>query len=126
MGAIAEKPQHLTALEIANMTRYERAELKRTLKAAGPTESHRLAATFIQEPPAWLLRMKTLDLLCALPLTQEERACRMTHAAGIINPLRTVENLTQRQRMALVTVLHEKADSLNGRAQYALKRKKDR
>jgi hypothetical protein len=91
--------QRLGALAKANEVRRERARLKREL-AAGRVEFERV----ISDPPACARTAILRDLLLAVPRVGPVRADRAL-ARCQITPTKTVADLSDRQRAALIQLL---------------------
>jgi hypothetical protein len=84
--------QALEALELANRTRRERAEVKRLIRCGELTVTDVLA-----DPPSSCRRMSILELLRAQHLWGPKR-CRRLLREVQISEIRRVEDLTERQR----------------------------
>ena len=92
-------PQHLRALEHANRVRLARAELKRKV-AAGQLE----AADVVLASPWEAETMPICELLTSQKRWGRERCRRLLVALGVPENKR-IGTLTQRQRMALASML---------------------
>jgi hypothetical protein len=91
----AAMPQHLHALARANTIRLARAAAKRQLDAG------ELAfAEFLDRPE--VATMPVIDALRAMRRWGRTRARRALNVVGIANERRAVEDLTSRQRVALL------------------------
>lgn len=93
---VAEKPQHLVALERANAIRLERAAIKREIKAGGVRVSDLLR----DGPPACLDSLFVEGLLRTIRRTGRVTAQQMMLTVPIGLTV-TVGKLTVRQRRAL-------------------------
>lgn len=95
-------PQHLRALDVANERRIARAKWKRQVRTARTFEAAlTVIADTLDDPPAHLTSMGMLALLKTVPGMYERTALGLLREAGIVSPLRTVGELTVRQRRAL-------------------------
>ena len=91
--------QRMDALERANDVRTQRAQLKRDLKA-GRVKIYEI----LLKPPDYVLTMKVVDLLLAVPKYGRVKAQRVfTHCR--ISPSKTISGLSERQRNELIEVL---------------------
>lgn len=91
--------QRMDALAAANETRFERAKMKRNLKAGRIRIS-----TIIMNPPWYAESMYVIDLIMALPKFGRARAQRrMNHAD--LPATKLLGTLTERQRHLLVAVM---------------------
>lgn len=96
--------QHLEALERANEIRLRRAALKREIKK----EPWRFGEILEEEEtPPWLRSERLGDLLFALPRFGPKRVPRTLDAIGV-KGVRTMGNLTSRERLVLLLLLREK------------------
>jgi hypothetical protein len=84
--------QALEALELANRTRRDRAEVKRRIKRGELTVAEVLA-----DPPACCGRMSIAELLGAQVLWGPKRCRRLLRDAQV-SEIRRVGDLTERQR----------------------------
>ena len=110
-STVAEKPQHLSALESANRVRLARTERKRQIAALTYADGKDQVAAMICDPPdLWLTA--SLEYVLRMP----QRAgwsfvARMCRGAGVSQD-RRLGSLTVRQRLALAnqvsaSVVHE-------------------
>ncbi|MBA3299527.1 MAG: hypothetical protein H0U24_05535 [Thermoleophilaceae bacterium] len=91
--------QRMDALQRANDIRTRRAKLKKDLKA-GRVKIYKL----LLDPPEYVLTMKVVDLLLAVPKYGRVKAQRVfTHCR--ISPSKTISGLSERQRNELIEVL---------------------
>ena len=95
------EPQHLQALERANAVRLARAELKRRI-ARGDTT----AAEVIMEAP-WEVDSMTIGDLLTSQRRWGATRCRRLLQAVPISESKPIGAMTERQRRALATMLHE-------------------
>ncbi len=91
--------QRMDALKHANVTRTNRARLKKDLKAGRIK-----IQTVLLDPPEWVLTAKVMDLLLQVPKYGRVKAGRVfTHCR--ISPSKTIGGLTERQRDELISYL---------------------
>ena len=92
--------QRAKALVHGTNVRTLRAELKRALRAnranAGP-----LLSRLLHDPPGYLRTALAYDVLTWMPTYDAPKAEKALKFAGITGPLRTIEELTARQRQML-------------------------
>lgn len=105
--------QHLRALEIANRVRLARAEIKR--QVAGGELS---AADVVMSCPWPAQSMPISTLLTSQKRWGRARCRRMLVSIGVAEN-KPVGSLTERQRMALVDALREKARSSSGGGRFS-------
>ncbi len=98
--SVAEKPQHLQALDRANVIRLERAAIKREIKAGGVRVSDLLR----DGPPVCLDSFLVESLLRTIRRLGPRAAQRIMHTVPI-GSAATVGKLTARQRRALADAL---------------------
>lgn len=91
--------QALEALEVANRTRRERAEVKRLIRCGGLTVAEVLA-----DPPAFLARMPIGELIRAQALWGPTRSRKFLRRAEITET-RRIGELTERQRDLIAGLL---------------------
>ena len=91
--------QRMIALSRANEIRFERAQLKRDLKA-GRKQIHGL----LLDPPEWLETMKAYDLILAVPKYGRVKVNKIFQQCRI-SPSKTIGGMSQRQRTELVSML---------------------
>src|SRR3954454_1704488 len=91
--------QRMDALKTANERRSRRARLKRDVRAGRVDARDILIA-----PPEWVLGMKVVDLMLAIPKLGRIKTNRV-FANERISPSKTIGGLSERQRDALVGVL---------------------
>ena len=91
--------QRLEALERANEIRSRRAEMKRDLKAGREP-----ILPLLIDPPDWLLTMKVIELLLAMPKVGRVKADKVLKRHEI-SPSRTVGGISPRQRNELISAL---------------------
>lgn len=84
--------QRMDALVKANDHRLRRAQLKRDVKAGSVC-----LLDVIEDPPAWALSMKLLDLLMAAPRVGRVKALKLISQHNI-SPVKTLGGLSYRQR----------------------------
>lgn len=100
MSAVMDaRVQRRMALKRANHVRSTRARLKRDLKAGRV-----YADELLQDPPEWLLSMRILELLLAVPALGRVKASRMLTRAAL-SPNAEVRRLSARQRVELVAAI---------------------
>jgi len=87
--------QRLVALEHANEIRSMRAQLKRDLKAGRVS-----VLSLLADPPEWLLSMKVLELLLAVPKYGRVKSLDALRKCGV-SPSPSLGALSDRQRVAL-------------------------
>jgi hypothetical protein len=92
-------PQHVQALERANSVRCGRAALKRSI-AEGRTD----VSEVLLAPPSIVATMALGDLLMSQKGWGRVRSGRFLRSAGLTE-IRTLGNLTQRQRHSLAVLL---------------------
>jgi hypothetical protein len=97
---VAERPQHMRALESANEIRLGRAQFKRELKAGEVC----LTEVLKTEIPFHLDSMLLEDLLRAVPRLNKPTAHKLLHKLPV-GLTRTVGELTDRQRYKLAGLL---------------------
>ena len=91
--------QRMAALKRANHVRERRAKLKRNLKKGRvPFED------ILMDPPEFVLSMKILDLLVAIPRVGRKTADLKLRKAGV-SPSKAIGGMTPRQRDDLVRLL---------------------
>jgi hypothetical protein len=98
-GSVTGAPQHLRALEHANRVRLARAELKRRIAAGDSCVSE-----VVLESPWEAQSMELSELLMSQKRWGRERCRRLLLALGIPEN-KQIGTLTERQRMALATML---------------------
>ncbi|MGI8944718.1 MAG: integration host factor, actinobacterial type [Thermoleophilaceae bacterium] len=91
--------QRMDALQRANLIRSQRAKLKRDLKA-GRVRIHEI----LRVPPDYVLTMKVIDLVLAVPKYGRVKAGRVFTRCRI-SASKTVDGLSERQREELIAVL---------------------
>ena len=106
--AVAERPQHLEALEKANAVRFARADLKKELRTLTYSEGLERIAALLLDPPSELATMNVERLVLVVPGFGRKRSNRALAKAGI-SPFRSVEALTLRQAAALAECLRMEA-----------------
>ena len=87
--------QRMTALELANETRYFRADLKKEIAKGADWRTH------ITNPEPRLHSMKVYDLLLAIPKAGDKKV-RLMLARAAVADTKTLGGLSERQREALV------------------------
>jgi hypothetical protein len=107
-------PQRLRALERANEVRLARAELKRRI-AGGDVSAAEIILACPQEANSWSVR----ELLMSQRRWGSKR-CRRFLERNQINELKSVGELTQRQKQLLATQLDGCAEQLGGGPDRAL------
>jgi hypothetical protein len=100
--------QRLAALQTANEVRSRRSALKRDLKAGRQS-----AAVLLADPPDWLVSMKVVDLLIAVPRWGRGKASKALKLAGV-SPQKTLAGLSDRQRDALIAALGSRSTAGSG------------
>ena len=98
-ATIAQRPQHMEALERANQVRLARAELKRRVAEGDVT----VAEVVLTCPPA-AQSMAISDLLTCQRQWGRNR-CRKFLATVPLSEAKTIGTMTQRQRKALASML---------------------
>lgn len=100
-------PQHLEALQKANEIRLSRAAVKRHIEQLPTYESREAVAEIIRDPG---------ELWATAPLDQVLRIANRTghtfskkvrQRAGGIDPRRKLQQLTDRQRLAIIAEIHQ-------------------
>jgi len=91
--------QRVDALAYGNRLRSRRAQLKRDVRARRVD-----AREILSNPPEWVLGMKVVDLMLAIPKLGRIKTNRV-FANERISPSKTIGGLSERQRDALVGVL---------------------
>lgn len=102
MSATLERPQHILALERANVIRLGRAEVKRAIRRGETTVSDILAET-----PQCMESATIQQLLVAQPRWGVVRANKLC-ARAAIHPSRTIVRLTARQRATICALLERR------------------
>lgn len=92
--------QRLDSLELANLVRSKRAQLKRDLKS-GRANIH----SVLTEPPEYLDTAKVFDILLAVPGYGKIKINKIIGKCRI-SPSKTVSGLSDRQRDELVRLMH--------------------
>ena len=96
--------QRAAALQHGDSIRKRRAELKRDLRARRHDAGEELARVLL-DPPAYLQSARIFDVLGWLPGIKGPRADVILNTAGVTGALRTVGELTPRQRDALAELV---------------------
>jgi hypothetical protein len=109
-GSVTAEPQHLRALEHANRVRLARAELKRRI-AAGDV----CVPDVVLECPWEARSMELSELLMSQKRWGRERCRRLLLALGIPEN-KQVATLTERQRVALASMLSAPASERRAQA----------
>ena len=99
-ATVVRAPQHMRALEYANRIRLARAELKRSV-ARGEIN----AAEVILSSPDEATRMTVAELLMSQRRWGRTR-CRKLLASIPLSETKTIGSMTERQRVALATLLN--------------------
>jgi hypothetical protein len=94
--------QRMSALQVANRIRSQRASLKRDL-TAGRSDIRDL----ILDPPEWLLTAKLFDLMLAVPKYGRVKVNRIFTQCRI-SPSKTIGGLSERQRGEIVSYLRRR------------------
>lgn len=92
--------QRMDALDKANAIRKRRAQLKRDLKAGRVS-----LRVLLADPPEWLESAKVIDLLMATPKYGRIKANTVMRRCQI-SPSKTASGLSDRQREAILRMLH--------------------
>jgi len=100
--------QHLQALELANAVRYDRAAIRRRVRAAGP-DGRQLVADLLDDGDGVVASMPVLRLLMWPQRMGQKGAVRMLRQVGVVSELRLVRDLTGRQRRSLAARLRDAA-----------------
>lgn len=95
----------MDALRKGNEIRYARAELKRQLAMLPPPEARRWVAGLLVDPPDFVLGMPTVKLLEAIPRAGVRQAANWVSRTSILNGLKRISDLTDRQRIALAELI---------------------
>jgi hypothetical protein len=97
---LSEMPQHMRALEIANMVRHARHESKVVWKSMKRDEARRAFAELVLASPDWACTWEVRQALLSLPGVGARRVRSALAQAGIPATAR-IGALTERQRLAL-------------------------
>jgi hypothetical protein len=105
------QPQHVTALQVAQRIRLDRAAQKRRLATARASAARDLAAELIAEPPEELVTITVRELLLSCRRMGERNVSELLILAGLRGTEQIGDGgvhrgaLTPRQRDVLVNVL---------------------
>ena len=104
--------QHLRALELANAVRYDRAEIRRRVRAAGPDRGPVMVAALLEDREGCeggvVASMPVLRLLTWPVRLGPKAAVGLLRQVGVVGELRQVRQLTDRQRLALAARLRDR------------------
>jgi hypothetical protein len=101
----------LRSLALATRVRARRGELRRQIGSLSPREGRRALATWLSEPPDWLLSAQTVETL-SWPRYLGARRARQLIRRARVPEQRRVGELTDADRSALVALLVGETESV--------------
>lgn len=104
-------PQHMAALESANDIRIKRSYRMNWINDPPFREARERAALTLEDPPPELLGMRIDKFLGGLPQIGPGKVRKLTEG-NMITPTRRIEELTERQRLALARQIRPGADPM--------------
>lgn len=104
-----QESQALAALQVANQTRYARANLKREVVASDPHAGRERLTEVILNPPQWARTWPLADALCILPRFGTSKAASVCHRAHAL-PTRRLGDLSDRQRAVIALALSNQSN----------------
>lgn len=104
MSTSTIEPQHMLHLDLANRVRFARIDSRKMIAALPPREGRQAVGALILECPGWLAKAKLATVL-GWPCGSGPTAVRKLMGGEQIGALRTVGELTRRQRVSLAARL---------------------